>query len=54
MDPERLWMYEGWARQGEFTNEWQEKAEQFVDRVFADPIRPAKVLCPCAQCCNAK
>ena len=54
MDPERLWMYEGWTRQGEFTDEWQEKAEQFVDSVFADPIRPAKVLCPCAQCRNVK
>jgi hypothetical protein len=54
MDPSRLWMYEGRTSQWDFTDEWREKTEKFVDNAFAIPTRPAKVLCPCRKCHNIK
>jgi hypothetical protein len=47
-------MYEGRTSQWDFTDEWRDKTEQFVDSVFAIPTRPAKVLCPCVKCHNIK
>jgi hypothetical protein len=47
-------MYEGRTSQWDFTDEWRDKTEQFVDNAFAIPARPAKVLCPCMKCRNIK
>ena len=50
----RRWMYDGRTSQWEFTEEWKEKAEQFVNRAFAIPSRPIKVFCPCTKCRNTR
>jgi len=50
----REWMYEGRTSQWDFTEEWNEKAEQFMDRAFAIPSRPIKVFFPCVKCRNGK
>jgi hypothetical protein len=47
-------MYEGRTSQWDFTDEWGDKTEQFMDNAFAIPARPAKVLCPCMKCRNMK
>jgi hypothetical protein len=47
-------MYEGRTSQWDFTHEWRDKTEQFMDNAFAIPVRPAKVLCPCIKCHNMK
>src|SRR5664279_4815526 len=54
MDPTREWMYKGRTSRWEFTDEWKEKTEQFVDSAFAIPSKPSKVLCPCKKCRNEK
>jgi hypothetical protein len=50
----REWMYAGRVSQFEFTDEWKEKAEQFVNNAFGIPSRPMKVWCPCSNCGNRK
>jgi hypothetical protein len=29
------WMYTGWSRQGDWSDEWIEKTNAFLDRAFA-------------------
>jgi hypothetical protein len=48
----RDWMYDGYVSKWDFTSEWQEKAEDFVNRAFAVPSRPRRIFCPCARCKN--
>jgi hypothetical protein len=50
----RGWMYDGRISQWNYTDEWGEKTEQFVDRAFAIPSRPIRVWCPCSKCANQK
>jgi hypothetical protein len=47
-------MYEDITSQWDFSDEWRDKTEQFMDNVFAIPTRLAKVLCPCMKCHNMK
>ena len=42
----RDWMYDGRIIQWNYTQEWGEKTEQFVDRAFDIPSRPRSVFCP--------
>ena len=50
----RDWMYDGRVSQRDYTEEWAEKAKQFVDRAFDIPTKPLVVFCPCAKCANGK
>ena len=50
----RDWMYDGRISQWNYTEEWAEKAKQFVDRAFDIPSRPRVVFCPCSKCANGK
>jgi hypothetical protein len=48
------WMYDGRISQWYYTEEWGQKTEQFVNRVFDIPSRPRTVWCPCSKCANRK
>jgi hypothetical protein len=48
------WMHDGRISQWDYTKEWGQKTEQFVDRVFDIPSRPRIVWCPCSKCANGK
>ena len=50
----RDWMYTGRIGQWNYTDEWGEKAKQFVDRAFDIPTRSITVFCPCSKCGNEK
>ena len=50
----RDWVYDGFKSQGDYTEEWAEKAKQFVDRAFDIPTKPPVVWCPCSKCENRK
>jgi hypothetical protein len=48
---DRSWMYTGWAKSGQFTQEWETKTTAFLDRAFS---RTNLVRCPCSQCQNMR
>lgn len=50
----RDWMYDGRISQGQITDEWMEKTEQFVNKAFDHPSRPKTIQCPCKKCGNRK
>ena len=56
MDPRqnREWMYAGRKSPWEFSDEWRDKAEEFVNKAFDISSRPMKVFCPCSKCDNRR
>jgi hypothetical protein len=47
-------MYEGITSHWDFTDEWRDKTEQFVDNAFAIPTRPTKVSWTGIKCRDIK
>ncbi|XP_066396736.1 uncharacterized protein [Miscanthus floridulus] len=47
---DRQWMYTGYQKRGQYTNEWIEKANDFMTKAFANGRRHA--WCPCRKCKN--
>ena len=50
----RDWMYDGRISQWNYTEEWGEKTEQFVNRAFDIPSKPRTVFYPYSKCDNEK
>ena len=49
------WMYTGRRSQSDYTNEWMNKTNAFLNRVFGKAAKsPSLVLCPCSNCENRK
>jgi hypothetical protein len=53
MGDDRRWMYDGWKRNGAHRNEWWEKTNDFIERVFS-LAATKKVKCPCVKCQNVR
>jgi hypothetical protein len=53
MDEDHCWMYDGWKKNGAYTNEWWEKTDDFIDRAFSLVTTP-KIRCPCMKCQNVR
>jgi hypothetical protein len=51
MAEDRSWMYNGWDKGGNYTNEWMDKATTFLDHAFS---RTWIVQCPCSVCQNLR
>jgi ferredoxin-like protein FixX len=51
MAEDRSWIYSGWDKGGNYTDEWMDKATTFLDRAFS---RTQIVRCPCRRCQNSK
>ncbi|XP_066348297.1 uncharacterized protein [Miscanthus floridulus] len=51
----RQWMYMGRRSQSDYTNEWMNKTNAFLNRVFGKAAKsPSLVLCPYNKCANRK
>ena len=50
----RDWMYDGRISPWNYTDEWLEKTEQFVNSAFDIRSKPKTVFCPCSKCDNEK
>ncbi|XP_021317250.1 uncharacterized protein LOC110435683 [Sorghum bicolor] len=51
----REWMYTGHSSQGQVTNEWINKTDDFLERAFGEASKGAsKIFCPCSKCANRK
>jgi hypothetical protein len=48
---DRSWMYSGWDKGGNYTNEWMDKAITFLDHAFS---RTQIVWCPWSICQNSR
>jgi hypothetical protein len=51
MVEDRSWMYSGWDKEGNYINEWMDKATIFLDRAFS---QSKIVWCPCSRCQNSR
>jgi hypothetical protein len=52
---DREWMYTGRLSQGQVTDEWINKTDEFLERAFGETAKGAsKVFCPCNNCANGK
>jgi hypothetical protein len=51
MAEDRSWMYNGWDKGGNYTNEWMDKATAFLDHAFS---RTWIVQCSCSVCQNLR
>jgi hypothetical protein len=47
----RNWMYSGWDKGGNYTDEWMDKDIAFLDRAFS---WTQIVWCPCSLCQNSR
>jgi hypothetical protein len=45
------WIYSGWDKWGNYTDEWMDKATTFLDRAF---LLSKIVQCPCSRCQNSR
>jgi hypothetical protein len=45
------WMYSGWDKEGNYIDEWMDKATTFLDRAFS---LSKVVLFPCSRCQNTR
>jgi hypothetical protein len=50
MAEDRSWMYSGWDKGGNYTDEWMDKATSFLDQAFS---QTQIVQCPCSVCQNS-
>jgi hypothetical protein len=48
---DRSWMYSGWNKVGNYTDEWMDKTTAFLDHVFS---LSKIVRCPCSICQNTR
>jgi len=49
------WMYTGYRSQSDFSTEWGQKTEAFLDRAFGRGANRAHLMkCPCSMCANRK
>jgi hypothetical protein len=51
MIEDRNWMYSGWDKGGNYTDEWMDKATSFLDHAFS---WTQIVRCPCCVCQNSR
>jgi hypothetical protein len=51
MAEDRSWMYSGWDKGGNYTDEWMDKDTTFLDHAFS---RTQIVRCPCSVCQNSR
>jgi hypothetical protein len=51
MAKDRSWMYSGWDKEGNYTNEWMDKATTFLDRALS---QSKIVRHPCSRCQNLR
>jgi hypothetical protein len=51
MAEDRSWMYSGWNKGENYTDEWMDKATSFLDCAFS---RTQIVHCPCSLCQNLR
>jgi len=51
----REWMYMGHSSQGQVSNEWINKTDDFLEQAFGEAGKGAsKIFCPCSKCANRK
>jgi hypothetical protein len=49
------WMYTGCRSEGDFTDEWMMRTNDFLELAFGESAKGAiLVLCPCMRCTNRK
>jgi hypothetical protein len=52
---DREWMYTGRSSQGQFTAEWIEKTDAFLELAFGEDAKGAsKTWCPYSNCANRR
>ena len=52
---DREWMYAGYTSKHDFSIEWGQKTEAFLDRAFGSGVNRARLAkCPCSKCANRK
>jgi hypothetical protein len=51
MTEDHSWMYNGWDKGGNYTDEWMDKATIFLDHAFS---QTQIMRCPCSRCQNSK
>jgi hypothetical protein len=51
MGEDRSWMYSGWDKEGNYTDEWMDKTTAFLDHAFS---LSKIVRCPCGRCQNTR
>jgi hypothetical protein len=56
MAEERSWMYSGWDKGGNYTDEWMDKTITFLDRAFSQTqiVRFSCSLCQNSRCLEDK
>jgi hypothetical protein len=53
MGDDHRWMYDGWKRSWEHTDEWWDKTKDFIKRAFS-LASTKKIRCPCIKCQNVR
>jgi hypothetical protein len=49
------WMYTGRSSQSQYSDEWMDKTNAFLDLAFGETAKGAsQTLCPCSKCANRK
>jgi len=49
------WMYAGYTSKHDFSIEWGQKTEAFLDHAFGSGVNRARLAkCPCSKCSNRK
>ena len=51
MAEDRSWMYNGWNKDGNYSEEWMTKTTAFLEHAFS---RTKLVRCPCSRCQNTR
>jgi hypothetical protein len=52
---DREWMYTGRSSQSDYTMDWVNKTDAFLNHAFGEATRGEMlVLCPCSKCANMK
>jgi hypothetical protein len=51
MTEDHSWMYSGWDKGGNYTDEWMDKTTTFLDQAFS---QTQIVWCPCSVCHNLR
>jgi hypothetical protein len=51
MGKDHSWMYNGWDKNGDHSDEWMTKTMVFLNRAFS---RTKMVRCPCSRCQNTR
>ena len=52
---DRQWMYTDWRSQSDYTTEWMNKTDAFLNSAFGNAAKGhCLVLCPCSKCGNRR